>query len=157
MLLGCRVDPGGGLTRVAERRVDTALRAFEAGSSDRVIVSGGRRWGARSEAEVMGEALLARGVPEAAIVLELLSLSTCENARYSAVIARRLGAQVVGVVTCDWHMRRALDAFAVAGVSARAVPAETPRAPVSERVLRAGRERLSGWVDRVATWGAFHP
>lgn len=157
VLLGCRIGPGGALSATAERRVEAAARAFAAGSARAVIVSGGRRWGGHAEAEVMADALVARGVPESKLVLELLSFSTCENARYSAEIAQRLGFTTLAVVTCDWHMPRALRAFDAAGIRARAVPARTPPASVAERLLRAGRESLSFWVDRFATWGAFAP
>lgn len=154
VLLGCRIGPGRALSATAERRVEAAARAFAAGLGARVIVSGGRRWDGHAEAEVLGEALLARGVPEQALVLELLSLSTCENARYSVELAREIGARELGVVTCDWHMRRALAAFERAGVVARPIPALTPALPIPARLLRAGRERVSFWIDRFATWGA---
>jgi uncharacterized SAM-binding protein YcdF (DUF218 family) len=157
VLLGCRIGPGRALTGTAERRVEAAARAFADGLASTVIVSGGRRWDGLAEAEVMAEALIARGVPHARVVLELLSLSTCENAHYSVEIARTLGAKRLGVVTCDWHMRRALAGFRAAGCEAQAMAARTPQAPIPERLVRAGRERLSFWVDRVATWGAFAP
>jgi uncharacterized SAM-binding protein YcdF (DUF218 family) len=157
VLLGCRIGPRGALTDTARRRVDRAARAFAGGLAPRVIVSGGRRWDRRAEAEVLAKALVTSGVPEHALLLELLSFSTCENARYSVAIARDLGLERIGVVTCDWHMRRALAAFARAGMNAEAVAAATPASPISERVVRTGRERVSFWLDTFATWGAATP
>lgn len=153
MLLGCRIGPDGALSQTAERRVEAAARALAAGSAPRVIVSGGRRWNGHAEAEVMSEALRARGVPGDALLLELLSLSTCENARFSAALAREHGFGELGVVTCDWHMRRAVAAFAHAGLVVQPFPARTPPAAVHTRIARAGREQVSSWVDRLATWG----
>lgn len=157
VLLGCRIGPGRALSPTAERRVARAARAFADGLAPVVIVSGGRHWAGHAEADVMAEALCLCGVPREALVLELLSLSTCENARYSVRLARSLDAVSLGIVTCDWHMRRAQSAFRAAGVEAGAVPARTPPRPFSARLLRAGRERVSFWVDRFATWGASAP
>lgn len=157
VLLGCRVGASGALTDTARRRVDRAARAFASGLAPRIIVSGGRRWDRRAEAEVFAQALVRRGVPDRALILELLSFSTCENARYSLAIARDHGFERIGVVTCDWHMRRALAAFARAGVSAEPIAAITPASPISERVVRTGRERVSFWLDCFATWGATSP
>lgn len=153
VLLGCRIAPGDVLTDAASRRVERAAQAFAAGLAPRIIVSGGRRWAARAEAEVLADALQARGVPAGALLLELLSFSTCENAHYSVALARELGFERLGVVTCDWHLRRALAAFDAAGMPAQGVAARTPASPLAERLARAGRERVSFFVDRLATWG----
>jgi len=153
VLLGCRILPGGEPSAAGRRRARAAARAFERGVAPLVIVSGGRRWHAVSEAEALAAELVRLGVPESAIVLELCSLSTCENARYVArtLEAHRLGR--VGIVTCDWHMDRALSSFRRAGVDAEAVPAASPEQPLPTRVRRAARERLSLVLDAWATWG----
>jgi uncharacterized SAM-binding protein YcdF (DUF218 family) len=86
------------------------------------VVSGGRRWGAQSEARALGTALRQAGVPAAAVIEEHWSLSTHENAVCSAAILARLGARRAAVVTCPWHMARALQSFRDAGVDALPLP-----------------------------------
>lgn len=157
VVLGCRIAPGDALTDAASRRVARASQAFAEGVAPRIIVSGGRRWTARAEAEVFAEALGGLGVPPSALVLELLSFSTAENARYTVALARELGYRRLGVVTCDFHLRRALAAFEAAGLPAQGFAARTPPSPLLDRIARVGRERVSSFVDRLATWGAAPP
>lgn len=68
---------------------------------------------------------------------------TWENARFSAELLRRDGVTTVYLVTHAWHMRRALLAFAAAGIVAvpAAVPAERPP-----------RFMASEFVPRVSSW-----
>jgi uncharacterized SAM-binding protein YcdF (DUF218 family) len=91
--------------------------------------------------------LLEFGVPEASIVRELCSLSTVENAVYSAELLRALGFVRPGLVTCDWHMRRAIACFERAGTSPVALPAPSllnRRARLAQQAM----EQARGWLDR---------
>ena len=157
VLLGCRLEPGGALTPAARRRVETTARAFRNGEAELVLVSGGRRWYGVAEAEAFTRELELMGVPSSCVVQELRSLSTCENARNVAELLRERGLSRVGLVTCDWHMPRALESFRRAGVVAEPVRAASPELPWSGRVYRAGRERVSFVIDRFATWGWQRP
>ena len=91
--------------------------------------------------------LVDAGVPEGAILVELWSHSTLENARYAARLLGPRGLRRVGVVTCDWHMKRALSLFRREGLEASPVPAGSPPRALPSRAYRALRERLSGWFD----------
>jgi uncharacterized SAM-binding protein YcdF (DUF218 family) len=122
VVLGCRIEPGGRPSPPAARRAAAGAGAFLAGVAPRIIVSGGRRWGACSEARVLQRTLVLAGVPAAAIIEELFSLSTQENAIFSAAILARFGARRAAVVTCPWHMARALADFRAAGVDAQPFP-----------------------------------
>jgi uncharacterized SAM-binding protein YcdF (DUF218 family) len=80
----------------------------------------------------MAEALVALGVDSTRIELELCSLTTRENAYYchrlmqdSASAGR--APQSVVLVTCDWHLPRALGHFRRAGLLCRPYPAPAPR------------------------------
>jgi uncharacterized SAM-binding protein YcdF (DUF218 family) len=147
VVLGCRILVSGRPAAVAARRVATAARAYFDGVAPYVIASGGRRWGAHVEALVLARELARAGVPERALLQDLWSLSTYENAIFSAVLLRRLGARRVAVVTCPWHMARALENFHGAGVDARGLPAPDVGAPVFARVFRAGHELVSRCLD----------
>jgi uncharacterized SAM-binding protein YcdF (DUF218 family) len=156
VVLGCRVGPGGDLRGAVLRRVSRAHEAWLAASPPLVIPSGGRRWSDTPEAAAMRLALLARGVPHDALAPELRSMNTRENARFSVALLRERGARRVGVVTCDWHMPRALALFArhaapdVPGgeaLSFFALPAPSPPTTLRLRLYRRGRERVARWLD----------
>jgi uncharacterized SAM-binding protein YcdF (DUF218 family) len=118
VVLGCRIAASGRPGPAATRRVAAGASAFFAGVAPRIVVSGGRRWGAQIEARVLGAALGRAGVPAGAVIEEMCSLTTYENAVYTAAILARLGARRAAVVTCPWHMARALQSFRGAGVDA---------------------------------------
>jgi len=153
VLLGCRILPGGKPSEAGRRRVEAAARAFHRGDAPLVVGSGGRRWHGVSEAEALARELTVLSVPSEVVVLELRSLSTGENARSVAELAAHYPLKRVGIVTCDWHMRRALASFAAAGLDAVAIAAPSPAKPRATRVRRAVRERVSTVLDRFATWG----
>jgi uncharacterized SAM-binding protein YcdF (DUF218 family) len=121
-VLGCRVrwlgapTPTRILAGAAGRRVEAAAQVYTQASKDPrrgvvVVTSGGCRWEGVAEAGAMKDALVARGVPPTALVRELCSLSTRENARFSLPLLRDRGVTAVVVVTCDWHLPRALGHF----------------------------------------------
>lgn len=119
-----------------------------------VLLSGGRTWAGQVEATAFRSWLVERGgVPETATWIECCSLSTAENARYSARILAEQGVRRVGVVTCDWHMPRALGAFLRAGLEAVPVPAPSPQGSFLQRLARTLRERVAGPLDAWCTWG----
>lgn len=135
------------------RRTAWAAAAFRCGLASVVIPAGGRAWPVRSsdahlvEAEVMRRCLTEQGVPDAQIFPERLSLTTVENALFTARLLRRLGARRALIATCEWHMPRALSCFRAASVEALPVIAPSPPAPLFERVHRRVRERVSLGLD----------
>lgn len=153
VVLGCRILSSGRPSAAAARRAATAARAYREGVAPYVIASGGRRWGSQIEARVLSGELRRAGVPERAILQDLWSLTTYENAIFSAALLRRLEGRRAAVVTCSWHMGRALQNFRHAGVEACALPVPDvpPRLLVS--TYRAAHEVVSRWLDGRAMRG----
>jgi uncharacterized SAM-binding protein YcdF (DUF218 family) len=149
VLLGCRNGSSAALRRSA-----TAARAWHERVGQFVLVSGGRRWSGLAEAEALTRQLEALGVEPSAIVPELCSLSTRENAYYSARILRARGATQAAIVTCDWHLPRAIHCFRAAGVDAFGIAAISPPRAFLSRWRRYVVERVGGWFDRAAMHGA---
>jgi uncharacterized SAM-binding protein YcdF (DUF218 family) len=147
VVLGCRVLPSGRPTTAAARRAARAAEGYLEGVAPHVIASGGRRWGQLIEADVLRRELVRGGVPEAAITRELWSLTTHENAIFSAEILRRRGVRHIAVVTCDWHMDRAIANFLAAGVEAWPLPSAGIRQGLMGRAYRFGHERICTWLD----------
>jgi uncharacterized SAM-binding protein YcdF (DUF218 family) len=147
VVLGCRVLASGRLSAEARARTEAAAAAYFAGQGRFVVASGGRRWGAHAESTRMKAALVEAGVPADSVVAELCSLSTFENAVFTAALLRRFGARRAGVVTSDWHMRRALANFEALGVEAVPFPSRGPRRTFAQRAALFVNERLSNRLD----------
>ncbi|WP_231511743.1 YdcF family protein [Chondromyces apiculatus] len=147
VVLGCKILVSGRPGGAAARRAATAAQAWREGVAPRVIASGGRRWGAHSEARALSLALERAGVPSGAIVEELWSMTTYENAIFCAALLAQLAVRRVVLVTCSWHMPRALSNFRAMGVDVR--PLSTPVVPAGSttHAYRKVHEAVSGWLD----------
>ena len=148
VVLGCRVpqEAEGAL----RRRANTAARVFHDSGARCVIASGGRRWHGVPEASALRDLLVESGVPAARVVRELWSLSTIENACYTTELLRAASLRRIALVTCDWHMRRALACFAACGVEPS--PVASPSPPEGPFASRARHlfEDVRTWVARTS-------
>ncbi len=83
-----------------------------------VLLSGGQVYeDTGAEAKIARRVLMSLGVPEDMIYTETRSLTTGQNARYSAAIMREQGFTRPVLVTSAFHMRRSVLNFAKQGVS----------------------------------------
>lgn len=144
VLLGCRVAAGP-LPGAAARRVARAAEAFRAGLAPRVVVTGGRTWEGRVEADRMADELVTSGVPRERLLLERASRTTHDNAVLTARLLAPLGCRHIGLVSCDWHLARALWSFRREGFTAVPVAAPSPRLAAHRLVARELRER-GAWI-----------
>lgn len=107
VVLGCQPAWSGGvLTGALGRRVGAL-----AGAEALFLVTGGRTWNGVVEADAMRDELVRRGVADHRVLRERCSLTTRDNARLSAELLRRRGTGTITLVTCDWHMARAVALF----------------------------------------------
>ena len=145
-------------TAVARRRIGYAYQLFREGCAPLLVLAGGHGGAGR-----MAAALMAQGVPAAALRLDEHSLNTHENARNAAVILQLQEAHRVLLVTSPVHMPRALASLRhldVAAEPAAAVP--TPDPPSSQpwmpqraalrRTQRYLHEYLGLWAYRLRGW-----
>jgi len=93
---------GGGIDQL---RPERAAELFTQGKAPLVLISG------TGDDQLCARKLLKNGVPESAIRVENRSMSTRENAVFSAPVLRQLGAHRVILVTTWYHSRRALACF----------------------------------------------
>ena len=153
VLLGCRVTGPATLSPAAARRARRAAHGFRAGLSEHILACGGKAWAGVREADALCAFLAGEGIPEQALEREVWSRSTRQNAHFAAKLLLPRGVFRVGVVTCDWHMPRALSCFRGAGFDAQPVPAISPQLSLAETLLRRTRERVSFNVDKLVTRG----
>lgn len=108
-----------------DARTDEAIRLFQAGWAPKLIVAGAAAdKTSKSNAAVMRDRALSRGVPADALLTEEYSETTRQNAEYVAKLVEHMHVQSVIVVTSGYHMRRAATEFSLAmpEVSVRAHP-----------------------------------
>ncbi len=111
VVLGCKVHEGAP-SAALERRLVRARQSQCA--APLVVMSGGKTWAGASEAEVMAawwqtseSRLAGDSTPAVELLLENGSLTTRENAFYTARLLRPRTVRRIGLVTCDYHMWRA--------------------------------------------------
>lgn len=146
VVLGCRVRDGR-LSAAAARRVERAASAYREHEAKLVIASGGKLWQGVMEADAFTRRLVELGVPAEHVLGERESQTTRGNARSVAQMLRQRGVVRVGLVTCDWHMARALWLFQKSGLEPIAIPATSPAAGRGRRGVRWLRERASSALD----------
>lgn len=145
VVLGGKVG-GAALDRRIAAAVEAATRAPEA----LVVACGGRAWGGRVEADVILEGLVGGGVARPRVLRDRLSLTTVENLIEARALLGREGLDgaLWTVVTCDWHLPRALAIAGALGVEAEGFGAATPPRSILADTVRGLRERALAVLDR---------
>jgi uncharacterized SAM-binding protein YcdF (DUF218 family) len=111
--LGCALR-GGAPSPALTRRVACAVALLRQGRATRLMLAGGGDDGA-TEAEAMRDIALHEGVADAAILLELHSRNTYENAFETARLLHGRGFRRIILVTDRYHLPRARMLFRAAG------------------------------------------
>lgn len=150
IVLGARVEPDGSPSPALARRLDRALACYEAGDAPVIITTGGQgKDEPMPEGEAMRAYLIARGVPETAVLAETASNNTMENIEGAKAIMAEIGAETAVIVTSDYHLWRALDMAARAGIEATGAGSQNALTlPVSIR--NTIQETLS-WIKYIFT------
>jgi vancomycin permeability regulator SanA len=144
VVLGCRpIWAGDGRLQGALGRRVGAARERLGGDAGWFVLTGGRTWQGVVEADAMADDLVRGGVAPEHIVRERCSMTTLENARFSADLLRRAGVGRITLVTCDWHMARAAGLFRREGLEVEPCPAEGPAVSSWVRWYRSGHEWVS--------------
>ena len=115
---------------VLAARLDHALELWRDGYAPRIVVTGGKQVGDRfTEATASAEYLIARGVPDSAILREVQGTSTWESLAATARILRNRGLKSVLVVSDPYHSLRARETARELGLDTHSSPTTT--SPVS--------------------------
>jgi len=109
VVLGARVEPTGAPSTQLKYRLLRALDVYEQGLVDYVVVCGAQGSDEpASEAEVMANFLIARGVPQEKILRDDQSFDTKQNLVHAKALMAELGLETAILVTSDYHVQRAL-------------------------------------------------
>ncbi len=149
LVLGARVLVSGSPAAALERRIAAGAEAAREWPTALVIACGGRAWSGIVEADVIARGLVSRGVAPERVLRDRLSMTTIENVREGIRLAHAAPGQrnargKLALVTCDWHVLRAVTVARALGVDAIGRPAPSSltgvaraRRVLRERVLRA--------------------
>lgn len=106
----------GGLIGETEARIARAVELYEEGVAPLLVVTGGPAEGTNPPvAEAMRDFAVAAGVPEDAILVENASLSTLQNAMFTADLAELDKSAPIILVSHRYHLPRANASFRWAG------------------------------------------
>jgi uncharacterized SAM-binding protein YcdF (DUF218 family) len=117
IVLGAAVRAPGVAGPALRRRINHGIGVFFAREARFLVVSGGIVGSPPSEAHLMRDIALARGVPSDRIIIEDRSRNTFENAVYCGSFIRDCHWRRVVVVTDGFHIVRALYTFRRLGLS----------------------------------------
>ena len=151
IVLGHRLLPGDLPSEDLKRRIDKAVELWKQTGAPLIMPCGGLTMDRhRTEAEVMREMLVARGVPAEIIQLEDQSRITLENMANAYDL---LGPEKrVAVVSSDYHMDMAMKDCEAVGLNAYGVGAETPDEAYREE-MRAMLNRFEQRLDGLRAQG----
>jgi SanA protein len=146
IVFGAGLSRSGGVSAVLRDRVETAVRLYQDGRVEKILMSGDNRFENYNEPGAMREYALELGIPDEDIVLDFAgrrTYDTCYRARHIFGIRQAI------VVTQSFHIPRALYLCNHLGVESAGVPAD---------VRRYGRRSYAYWNLRetaattVALW-----
>ena len=155
LILGHRLEPDESPSEDQVRRVDCAVAHWKETNAPVIMPCGGLTPGhSHTEADVMRDLLIERGVPAEIIHLEDKSRITIENVRNAAALLGE--GKRVALVTSDYHVERALDDCRRAGLNAYGVGAVTPEGEYRDQMYAQEariaasmrKEREAGMTDQ---------
>ncbi|MDB6173856.1 MAG: putative rane protein [Chthoniobacteraceae bacterium] len=140
LVLGTSPTIGTRVNQFFEGRMDTAARLYKAGKVQHLLLSGDNRRRNYDEPAAMRAALIARGVPGKALVIDAAGFRTLDSiARARAVF----GLKKITIVTDNFHQARALFLARVYGIDAVGFASK----PISWR--RSVKTRVREWGSRL--------
>jgi SanA protein len=105
LVLGTSPTIGSRRNLFFEGRMDTAARLYKAGKVQHLLLSGDNRRKNYDEPAAMRASLIARGVPETALVLDSAGFRTLDSIARARVV---FGLKKATIITDDFHQARSL-------------------------------------------------
>lgn len=121
LVLGARVWDNGSPSGVLEDRLDTGISAYQAGVSDRLLMSGDHGQDDYDEVNAMKDYALEQGIPSENIFMDHAGFSTYESVYRARDIFQ---VKTVLIVTQEYHLYRALYIARALGLNAYGVAAD---------------------------------
>jgi vancomycin permeability regulator SanA len=142
LILGAGVRPGGIPSPMLQDRLLQGIELYQAGISDRLLMSGDHGQKSYDEVNVMKQFAVGRGIPSQDIFMDHAGFSTYESLYRSKAIFQ---AERIMIVTQRYHLYRALYIAKALGLEAWGVPSD-PR-EYSGQTYREFREIMGRFKD----------
>lgn len=104
------IDGVGQLSNDSMPRVISAYRLYMINKKP-IVLSGGKVYGDKAEAQVAKKMLVSLGVKEKDIITESASKDTYENAKLVSEIAEKIKIKKIALITSAFHMKRSVMLF----------------------------------------------
>lgn len=111
VILGYALGEGGVMKPTLIERLKKGYELYKKNPNSPIIVSGGVQKGGVTEAFLMREWLVSKGVPSKQIYMDDLAKDTVGNAIYSTEILATLKPEKVTLISSASHIRRGLSVF----------------------------------------------
>jgi len=144
LVLGNKVHPDGTLSVALRSRVEHAAALYQAGLVGHLLVSGATGREGHDEAKSMRKALLALGIPDAAITVDSEGWDTRASARNAATFANQKGFGSVTVITNYYHISRSKLACQQGGL--RIVRGSAPIRFHPDNLRSVPRDAIGWWI-----------
>lgn len=122
LVLGAQVKPDGSPSMMLKERLDTGIKIYQAGLTDRIIMSGDHGSDDYDEVNAMKDYAMERGVPSEHIFMDHAGFSTYESMYRAKEIFQ---AEDIIVVTQKYHLYRAVYDAEAMGLEVRGVACDT--------------------------------
>lgn len=147
IVLGAAIDDDGAPKPMLARRLDRAAALYEAGYAPLIIMTGAQGDDEpMPEAEAMKAYLVARGIPQEAILCESHSYNTRQNLQNAKDIMDTEGLHTAVVVSSDYHLWRALSICGDIGLPATGAGAQN---------ALTVRWTVLNWLQETASWWKY--
>ena len=142
LVLGCGIKKDGTPSDMLADRVDTAIALYQAGVSDKILMSGDHGQNGYDEVSAMKIYAMQKGVPSEAVFMDHAGFSTYE----SMVRAKEIfGVTSCVVVTQEYHLYRGVYNAQMQGIEAYGVAAD--KRSYTQAFQRITREILARGKD----------
>ncbi|MFY0519169.1 YdcF family protein [Lysinibacillus sp. UGB7] len=146
IVLGAKVKPDGVPSLSLKNRLEESIEYLTKYPHVKVIVSGGQGSDEdRTEASVMLDYLVKRGIPAERILLEDQSTSTYENLLFSRELLPE-GTKHITIVSNDFHLQRAKYLAKSLGFEVDVVAAKTPKSVETKLRIRERAALLKTYI-----------
>lgn len=140
VIFGAAVHPDGTASRALLRRIGYGYDAAQAHPGSPVVCSGGVGRHGPSEASLMIEVLLERGLPHQRLIPDEASLDTLQTVAVAGRLSRARGGAPIVAVSDAYHLPRIGLMFRTLGVPARVWRAPPPQDDFGHHLKMALRE-----------------
>lgn len=106
VVLGCPPDPDGRASTEGAERVAEAVREFQAGRADHILLTGGNPYSQSPESLILAPLAVSGGVPKQKLVLETRASNTIDNISYSYQIMLQHGWSRAEIISSPSHLPR---------------------------------------------------